>query len=442
MNRNRRLSPVLAPTLTGSALTGSALAVLALAALPLAGWAPAALAQAAPSANTASLRTTPGDLVPQTLLPARNRAGLELSHEAVSFSWQLPADQELTAAQPFTASSREYWRAVTAAELTAGVELPTVSGGALVRIQPATAGVGTGIDPNELVVVKDGASFAEGAAMELLVTPEQLAAAGTPFVEGTAAFRLREDLGAGVFVVRAPRLTSGKTGFVVHVFEPQSKVSASLAADRVEYLHGDTLRAELGLGDGTSALTVNAVQGVVTSPAGRVFPVTFEPAAGGGRVAQLALDALEPAAEGLWEVQAQLVGEVGGMVVERAVRTAFAVALPTARLAGSIEIGGKSGEGLRTITAALGVQTAVAGRYEVRGTLYGTDAAGQLKPLATAHSADWLEAGSGVLKLRFHRKVFEGSDLGAPFEVRDLRLIDQGRMGLVEHHQNGFAIAP
>ncbi|MCB1056874.1 MAG: DUF4785 family protein [Acidobacteria bacterium] len=423
MNTHRFVSPILALALAVSI------------------GAPVALAQPSTAGQGPSLVAAPGDLVPDALLPARLPSGLDLSHDAVSFSWKLPADQALTTSKPYTASSREYWRAVTAAELAAGVPLPTVSAGALVRLQPATAGIGKPIDPNQLVVEKDGAALTEGAAMQLLVTPEQLAAADVPFPEGTTAFRLREELGAGTFTLRAPKAT-GSEGFVIHVFEPASKVSAELGADRIEYLHGDTLVAHLSLTDGVSSLAVDAVQGVVTSPAGRIFPVTFVPAAGGGRVAELGLDGLEPASQGLWEIQAQLVGEVGGQLVERAVRTAFAVAVPTARFTGAVEVGGKSGQGFRTVTAELPVETAAPGRYEVRGTLYGTDAAGQLLPMAQASSADWLEAGGGVLKLRFHRKVFEGSDLGAPFAVRDLRLVDQGRMGLVERLADGFVIAP
>jgi hypothetical protein len=370
--------------------------------------------------------------------PVESVAGPVVSRDPVAFSWPLPKDQELTEPTPFVAQSREYWRVTDARSLAAGVELPIVSPGALIRLNPAADAAWSeqvAIDPSQLVISRGGESFAQGEAMELLVNAEQMAAADAPFPQGTTAFRLSKDLGAGAITLRAPGLAGAEGIYVVHVFEPASDVVASVSADRVNYFHGDQLAVNLRL-DGAAA---ESVRGEVTSPAGRTFPLSFAAGPAGHR-AQLTLDALEAPAEGLWQAEVWTVGRSGDLAVERAARSAFQVTVPTARLSGTVEIGGKSGDGFRNLIAKVGVETVAAGRYEVRGVLYGTDAAGELRPMGTAHSADWLDAGEGVLKLRFHRQVFDQSDLGAPFEVRDLQLLDQGRMGLLEERQRGFVV--
>jgi len=65
-------------------------------------------------------------------------------------------------------------------------------------------------------------------------------------------------------------------------------------------------------------------------------------------------------------------------------------------------------------------------------------AAGGLKPAGVARSAAWVEAGRGVLELRFGPEVVEASGLQAPYEVRDLRLADQARMAVL--HQQARAL--
>ena len=81
------------------------------------------------------------------------------------------------------------------------------------------------------------------------------------------------------------------------------------------------------------------------------------------------------------------------------------------------------------------------GRYEARGVLYATAADGTLRPAGIAHSAAWLEAGTGSVELAFGREVLDGSELGTPFEVRDLRLIDQVSMGLLHRQERALEIA-
>ena len=86
------------------------------------------------------------------------------------------------------------------------------------------------------------------------------------------------------------------------------------------------------------------------------------------------------------------------------------------------------------------MDVAVAGRYEVRAILFGTNAEGKLQPLAIGNTANWMEAGQGALAMTFDRKVISDSGLRAPFAVKDLRLIHQNRMSLLHRQHMAFRI--
>lgn len=80
---------------------------------------------------------------------------------------------------------------------------------------------------------------------------------------------------------------------------------------------------------------------------------------------------------------------------------------------------------------------AQAGDLETRALLYGT-VDGELRALAVAHAAQWLEPGSQSLVLRFAAGLLAGAS--GPYELRDLTLLDQGRMGVLQRQQRGVSI--
>ena len=256
--------------------------------------------------------------------------------------------------------------------------------------------------------------------MELLVAPERMAQ--SPFAPGTSAFRIDPSLGSG-------RLTLGFAGaepqarYAITLLEPDSPWRLTMAPQRQLYLNGDRLRVEAALvGDAGKAAALSLI-GEVVSPAGRRFPIAFD-AAG---VATLDLDADEAAAAGLWELRATGEATLGGMTVRRDLRVAFDAAMPFARLEREVEVDRSAGG----LAIELGLEVGAAGRYELRGVLYGTHG-DALVPVAMAHAADWLEPGRAALGLAFDGALLDG--VAAPFELRDLQLLDQGRMSVL-HRQ-------
>ncbi len=320
-----------------------------------------------------------------------------------------------------------------------GVPIYTTRSGALVRLNPAgEAGVDDklAIAPESLVLLDAaGKSWGAGSGMDLVVGPEQLKAAGAPFAPGTSAFRIREDLGAGAFTLRAEGLAASSERYVMHVFDRASPITLELTTGNRDYLHGQVLTVEATLAGGAGSVRARRMEGFVTSPAGRAWPLRFELAGKGPYSATLVLDAVEAPTPGLWQVHASADGRIGGQAVLRAGRTAFACAVPSARFTGSAQVDRAAGLGFR-----LGVDVASAGRYEARGVLYATAADGTLRPAGIAHSAAWLEAGSGALDLTFDRALLAEGGLAAPYELRDLRLVDQVSMGLLHRQERALVV--
>jgi hypothetical protein len=109
------------------------------------------------------------------------------------------------------------------------------------------------------------------------------------------------------------------------------------------------------------------------------------------------------------------------------------VSVPVARFDGSV-VRERAAEGL---AVRIGVEAAAASRYGVSGVLYGTGADGVLRPVALAQSATWLTAGHGNIVLRYDAASLS---LGAPWEVRDLRLVNQADLSVQERRERAISL--
>lgn len=359
--------------------------------------------------------------------------------EPVAMSWAF--DAAIAPAAPHVAASREYYFEASGDQLAAGVALHTTAPRALVRLQPLQAASpreAVAIDPQALLIIDASRRVhAAGAGMQLLVGADKLAKADLPFAPGTSAFRLHPDLGAGSFTLKAEGL-HGDARYLVNVVEPGSPLVLTLQADASAYLHGHTLVLEPALEERAGAVlrrkhAIGKLDGVLVSPAGRRFELSFKPGKDGSLRARLPLDADEAPAPGLWEVQANASAKAGDQVVLRSVRLALAVAMPVARLTGAVALAPTAD----TLGLALGVEAAASGRYEVRGLLYGM-VSGSMAPLGVAHAAQWMDAGSHNIVLGFDHALLGGAS--APFELRDLQLLDQGRMGVLHRQQQALRL--
>ncbi|MEM8961677.1 MAG: DUF4785 domain-containing protein [Acidobacteriota bacterium] len=370
-----------------------------------------------------------GDLVPGNFTVVDRAAGAvipDLPQGAAHYAWALdPAATLELAAPAVVVESREYFVDVSAAELSAGVPVYTTAPGALVRINPAPGRDGLAIDAASLTIEKDG--LVQRGAIERLATDEQLRAAGAPFVDGTVAFRLSEGLGAGTFTVRAA--TGGDAPYVVHVLDKNSRHPLQLTTARGDILQGGTVSLSVDL----PGVDLRRVDGFLASPAGDLTAIDFRDVTNGEIRKDITINQASTA-PGLWEIHLVADGTVGGLGILRNARIPFQVAAPIARLGGTVDLARERGG----LTATFGIDAQAAGRYLVTAVLFGTDAAsGELRPVAMGHAANTF-AGQGNVSLVFGEKLLAGTT--APYELRDLRLVDQARMGVMHQQQRGVVI--
>ena len=339
----------------------------------------------------------------------------------IQFSWALDPTDDLRQPEPFVVESREYWQTVDATELERGVEVSTSAPGAIIRVSPAHAGAP--VDVDALRVTRGGRAVALARRND----GAQLRAAGMQVSERAAAVQLADTAAAGRYRLQMPE-ASGQ--YVVHVYEPRSTVRlfAALARDRV--LAGGASTIVVNLADGDQRLQGLKAGGLLVAPSGQSWPIRLRPAADGLLRGKVPVPTDVDREQGLWEVQVF----AGNGDVQRDARTALAVAQPTARLAGNYSFAATQ------LQFALPLTVGAPGRYEVRGTLYATASGGALRPVAVAHSADWLTPGSDRLLLGFDRAHLPAG-YGAPFELRDLELNDQSRMAPIERRARAARVS-
>lgn len=355
------------------------------------------------------------DQVPQRLavLPAPGGA---IERKPVAFSWALDPNEALSDTAPFLAESREYWMTVDAAELQRGLPLQMTAPGALIRVSPAKGSAGLRGSDFSVNAGNRKVGIAQAA------DADTLRKAGMDASAGTQVIRLGDGSGAGRHVLRA---ANARGRYVVHVFEPTSDRMLFARAERNQVLAGSDMRVAIGATTAGRSTGV-ASQALLVGPDGSSQPVAVRDAAGGGQEAIFTVPANASQAKGLWELQ--VFGDVGD--VPRDARTAFAVAQPTARFAGIF------GVDAARLRVSLPVEAASPGRYEARGTLYATARDGSLRPVSQAHAAAWMESGDGMLVLQFAR-AHVPAGYGAPYELRQLELNDQGRMAPIEVRSRG-----
>jgi hypothetical protein len=392
-----------------------------------------AVATSAATAAPVSL-LAPGarDQVPMSLVAAaqtKSLVAMTLDHAPVRVSHALDSEKALDAApKPFVAQSREFWTDVGESELRAGIKLTTSAPGALIRLSPQ-GGTAARLDPAGVLIRSNGRSLTANAASAAVADAKALRSAGMDVPDGSLAFRLAATTGSGEMEIVAPH-AQGR--YLVHVFEPDSSLVLSLSADRDTTLVGGTIRFHAALATGALALA----SGIVTAPDGYSANLHFTRSGDGSFSAAFTPDAAHSVGPQLWEAHAFTATRLGALSVLRDGKTAFAVSAPTARFGGDAQIASDA----TGMHVALGITAASASRYQVSGALYGTGADGVLHPVALAQSAAWLTAGSNQMELGFDTPSVNAGGLHAPFELRDLRLVDQANMSVIERRERALAI--
>lgn len=376
------------------------------------------------------LPSSGNDLTPPAIMDAGRAeapASINTSREPANFAWVLDFDDQnarLDGLSGYSSESRQYWLDHTAGELARGIELPLSAPGALIRISVLNDARATGLSHDRVQLRMNGQALDTGKSVDFAVSGSDLQAARMPVPDDTLAFRLDESAGAGLLSLTVSSGLPPRTPVVVHVFEPGSEAVARLSVPRLHYLAGEQITLRFDLEHAGRAIEPRTIQAVLTSP-DLEDTLLLESGRDTGELTARLPESLAVTPGQPWEARVYIETEAGGMKVLRDVQVAFNAAVPVARFNGDVARAAADHPAIE-----IGVEAAQSGRFQLSGILYGTDHSGGLRPVAMAHGAVWLEPGRHLLPLGFEDVDLGG--IGAPWEIRDLRLTDQGRMGLMQ----------
>lgn len=377
-------------------------------------------------AQSRSLVLTPAaadDLRASSLVAAPSMPLANTSRDPVSFSWPAVDAPATIGTNTFRAESRSFGVTVSATDLASGVTLRVDAPGAVVRVSGQRAG--QQIDPDQLMVVlASGRELNALAATDQLVSREDLAAAGMNVAGQGLGIRLARELGAGEFTLRYP--SSRRDDQVrIDVFDRNSDHVLALQSVADQFHSARTAALAVS---GPAAAKGARMQGFALAPDGTQHALAF----GADGRARLASPARSSFQRGLWEWHVQTI-DVDGL--QRDAKTVFALSPAVARLDNTATVDARGAD----VTVTLGTEVRSAGRYEVRATLAGTAKDGSTVDALTSATAAWLESGSGTLTLHFDAATIKAMGLQAPFELRNLSLRDQSRMGVLELRRSALA---
>ncbi len=351
---------------------------------------------------------------------------------SLSYTWaateRFPTD---AAMQGAVVESRQYWVDVSAQALERGVKLPISAPGSVIRVSALDSGTGLQLDPGRLELSINGQSL-DRSAVET-ASGSQMRQQGMRVPQDSLAFRLPIDSQAGSLEMRMTD-TAIQTPMVIHVYEPESPWVARMSAARSSFLSDQPIELELVLDDGGKTFSVDQVSAMLVSPdADQMIDLSRSDDA--GKLQAIVPISVVSAAPGLHEVHAYVEHNIDGMTVKRDLKLAIGVAPPSGRFTGQVDNLSPLGLNLN-----LGVEVAVEGRYQVNAEIFGTNERGELEPLAFTQSAAVLEAGSGRIGIGVDADILRTSGLSAPFEIRNLQLMDQGRMFVLEHREQALTV--
>jgi len=368
------------------------------------------LSTSAAAAPARLLPATASDLAPADIVasPQPSRAPVG---GPVRFTW--PIDQaadDLIAGAPHRAESTSHALTVTRAALRRGVAVPVSQTEALIKVSPRAPADLEVVDPRGRVLRPGDGLRSVGADPGAFVLDR---APGTYIVRGTADGDVHLD-----------------------VRERGSDIVLAVQAAADVVFVGDVVRVQARLIHDGRILAGARVSGRLLDPAGRERGALVR-GPGGQLHRALPTRPEEHTAGALWTVEVTADATVDGVPVRRTVTTAVAVSVPTARYTGAAEV--EAADGVRV---DLELDVASPGRYAATAVLYGTNREGASQPISVAQSADELTPGRGRLTLEFDAAAIAASGMRAPFELRDLRLADQGRMAVLHRQARGLPGLP
>lgn len=369
-----------------------------------------------------------------------------VERKEVHFSQRISTNKPISfKAKGYTSISDEYWFEATGKQLKAGVELAISAPGALVRLSGKQAkdihsAQTKGIDPNSVQLFKNNKKLSSPFSQK--VSQQEFATAN--IFPNSSAMKLNKDLGKGAFTLKVNDYLDDNQRYIVNVKEKNAEYKLHLSLPKQSYMQGQKINVTSQL-KATSTNKAVLIQGrpvaYIKTPSGERKSLNFTE---NGNQFQFTVPTnLTSAKRGqLYELYVETENSTDGLKVKRNAKVAFAVAQPTARIQTVAKLNQDSvsinkNEAMMKKASIpnfvdINLQVASEGRYEVSAMIYGTTDKKLSLPFMLSRSAYYLTPGEHTVKLQLDSNIIESSGLKTPYIVKNVRLMDQSRMALLQ----------
>ena len=358
-----------------------------------------------------------------TALSTAAIANTQSDYAHFSFAIDPTIETIQTQEQTYQSSSNEYWMAVTGAQLQKGIQLPTSQSGVTILLS-AGSQTSQSLDSGLVELLS---TTHNQSVLKQKVSASDLASTGV--FDETMALVTEDNAPAGVLVLSTSQALNDKDRYVVTVKEKNSTLLLNMDINKQSFVSGQPIQAKASIQSQGKPLNITNVSAQLIAPDGETSPVLVSASQRG----DISLHLIQPEKVqspryGLYELKLSTTAEHNGISVKRNGKLALALVEPTASLSKvTLETG-------KQLTASIEYKVNKPSRFEVRGTLFGTDKQGQLVPVMESHAAHTSHVGDDSLTLPFDMKILNSAGVSAPWELKDLRLYDQQQLGLLERY--------
>lgn len=363
-----------------------------------------------------------------------NMPDFVVEKEAVHFSQRISTNRPISfKAKGYTSVSDEYWFETTGKQLKSGVGLAISTPGALVRLSGKQADKHSikakAIDPNSVELFKNSQKMSKPFSQK--ISQQEFATAN--IFPNSSAMKLNSKLGKGAFTLKVNAYLDDNERYIVNVKEKNADHKLHLSLAKQSYIQGQKINFSSELrATSTNEATLTPSKPVVyiKAPSGETKPINFDK---NGNQFQFTMPTdLSPAKRGqLFELYVETESLTKGSIVKRNAKVAFAVAQPTARIE-AVADSTMMKNSVVPSSVDISLQVASEGRYEVSALIYGASNKKLSLPFMLSRSAYYLAPGEHTVKLQLDTNIIKDSGLKAPYMVKNVRLMDQSRLALLQ----------
>lgn len=276
-----------------------------------------------------------------------------------------------------------------------------------------------------------------GANKEATTAPAPVADKPLPVVQ------LDAKMAHGDYVLKYGA-AAGKGGVTLEVRLPMSNIEMDVAPSTLTLLQGDDATVDVELLDGAKGIAGATIEADLVRPDGSSAGSVAVTELGNGKYSVPVSKSLSQTSPvGTWNVFLHAKGTSNGVKFDRRGSTAFAFAIPTAKIAtvGAPQLIKDESGKISSFDVAVNLDVASADRYEVSATLVSIGSDGLEHPVAIAQTAEGVTEGRHTFTLHFDAGFVKLTTLEGAFEVRGLQLYSQTRNALYQRHQKGLGLA-